>query len=188
MHASTEAREGETIQDNTPQEVTALQAAVDKAASEAGNRLAPYWPLEHFVAVNPLLGMTDRSLADSGFIAARAHGARLTMPREYYASLIEQGTITDRDIADAVAELSRHGETQTSVKRVRAEAMQADVPVERFRLQTVATLAARRTGVDWPEVVQAGRDQERRSHRSRRPRRSTEPRCWQAPLARRRLP
>ncbi len=132
----------------------AMRRAVDKAASEAGARIAPLWPLSNFVAVNPLLGVAGQTLSGSARTMAKAFGARLTMPRAYYASLLDAGRIQDRDIAGAIAELAGELGVQTSVERVRAEVLQSDVPVERFRLPTVATLAARRSDVDWPQLIE----------------------------------
>ena len=137
------------------EDLTRLLHAVDKAASQAGSRIAPLWPLTNFVAVNPLLGVAGQTLSASAHTMARAMGARLTMPRAYYASLLESGQIEDRDIAGAIAELAGELGIATTVERVRSEVLQADVPVERFKLPTVATLAARRDGTDWPALIQS---------------------------------
>lgn len=132
----------------------ALEVSVDRAASSAAARIAPLWPLKSFVAVNPLLGMAERDLQGAGHLAARTLGARLTMPRSYYAKQIAAGRIKDRDIAQAIAELSRHGRRHvTSVERVRAEALKQEAPAELFRLPTVASLAERHDGTDWESFI-----------------------------------
>ena len=38
-------------------------AVIDAAIDNACNKIAPLWPLKHFVAVNPFLGFSDRSFA-----------------------------------------------------------------------------------------------------------------------------
>ena len=133
--------------------IASLLPAIDKAAKEAGSRIAVLWPLTGSVAINPLSGVAAESLPGSAQTMARMLGARLTMPRAYYASLLESGRIGDEDIAEAIAELASDLGISTSVGRIRAEALQPDVSVERFQLPTVATLAARHSGVDWPELI-----------------------------------
>ena len=76
-------------------------------------------------------------------------GARLTMPRAYYASLPEAGRIGDEYTADWSGEPM----VATSGNRDRGEALQSDVSGEDFKLPTVATLATRRTGFDWTQLI-----------------------------------
>ncbi len=149
MNASLPTQAAEKAQ-NSP----ALHASVDRAASGAAARIAPLWPLKSFVAVNPLLGMAECDLQSAGLLAARTVGARLTMPRSYYAKQIAAGRIKDRDIAQAIAELSRHGRRHvTSVERVRAEALKQEAPADMFKLPTVASLAERHDGTDWESFI-----------------------------------
>ena len=133
---------------------TSLDLAVDQAAQAAASRVAPLWPLDSFVAVNPLMGLAEQSLAGAGHLMAHTSGARLTMPRHYYAEKIAAGRIRDEDIARAIGELERQGKRHvTSVQRVRAEALKEEVAASVFRLPTVATLAARQTDVDWEDFI-----------------------------------
>ncbi|MEE4190768.1 MAG: DUF2309 domain-containing protein [Halieaceae bacterium] len=128
--------------------------SVDRAARRAADRIAPLWPLKSFVAVNPLLGMAECDLKGAGYLSARALGARLTMPRSYYAQQIASGRIKDADIAQAIAELSRHGNRHvTSVERVRAEALKTEAPADLFKLPTLASLAERHDGTDWERFI-----------------------------------
>ncbi len=141
---------------DTPQAsvAPALDLSVDKAASQAAGRIAPLWPLKSFVAVNPLMGMAENDLQDAGYLSARTLGARLTMPRSYYAERIAEGRIRDEDIAMAIQELSRHGRRHvTSVERVRAEALKGEAPADLFKLPTVASLAQRADNTDWEGFI-----------------------------------
>ncbi len=144
-HAAEEQRDAE---------IRALDISVDRAASQAAARIAPLWPLKSFVAVNPLLGMAECDLKDAGYLSARTLGARLTMPRSYYAQQIAEGRIKDADIALAINELSRHGNRHvTSVERVRAEALKSEAPADLFKLPTMASLAERHDGTDWERFI-----------------------------------
>jgi hypothetical protein len=53
--------------------------------------------------VNPYLGQTGETLAETGARLGRVSGVPVTMPREVYKARIEDGTITDQDILDAIA-------------------------------------------------------------------------------------
>ena len=55
-----------------PASVDALSAAIDEAAA----LIAPAWPLERFVAVNPLMGLLDRGFPEAVDEARRWLGAR----------------------------------------------------------------------------------------------------------------
>ncbi len=135
-------------------DTTGLDLKVDRAASDAAARIAPLWPLKSFVAVNPLMGMADYDLQDAGYLSARTLGARLTMPRSYYAERIAEGHIRDQDIAMAIEKLSRHGRRHvTSVERVRAEALKNEAPSDLFKLPTVASLAQRSDSTDWEGFI-----------------------------------
>jgi len=118
------------------------------AAQRACRRIAPLWPLKHFVAVNPFLGMTDRSFADAARLLADTAGARMTMPLEFYRDAIAEGRITDRDLAQA---LQRRDIASTGLADVSAlrQRLQAADPVAREPLPTVADVVSRLTRRDW---------------------------------------
>ena len=59
-------------------------AEIDRCIDAACSRIAPLWPLKHFVAVNPFFGMMDHSFQDASDTLARVIGTSLYMPRSYY--------------------------------------------------------------------------------------------------------
>ncbi|UCF53329.1 MAG: DUF2309 family protein, partial [Bradyrhizobium sp.] len=61
----------------------------------ACKRIAPLWPLKHFVAVNPFLGFTDQSFAATCSAFNRIARTRMLMPRSFYRDAIAQGLIDD---------------------------------------------------------------------------------------------
>ncbi len=84
------------------------QPTVDAVRNEAGAAtalIAPLWPLSNFVAVNPFLGLADRSLPEAAAIMGRAAGARMALPRQRYLAALEEGRITDADLLEAIARL-----------------------------------------------------------------------------------
>ena len=91
--------------EETPPAVAAgpSDAAIAEAAAGAAKAIAPLWPLKHFVAVNPFLGLAHRSFGDAAAVMARTAGARITMPRSFYAQAIDSGRVRDADLSDALA-------------------------------------------------------------------------------------
>ena len=77
----------------------ALKAAVEGACS----RIAPLWPLKHFVAVNPFLGLTDKSFSSASAWLQRVARTDMLMPLETFAGLVNSGHITDEDLTVAIA-------------------------------------------------------------------------------------
>lgn len=120
------------------------------AASDAAARaIPPVWPLASSVAVNPFLGQTGETLAETGARLGRVSGVPVTMPRDWYAARLENGTITEDDIAAVLA--SCPPADALSVAEVnRLARMPAQTPAPQ---PTLADLAADASGIDWPGVI-----------------------------------
>ena len=72
-----------------------LQAAVAAACG----RIAPLWPLKHFVAVNPFLGFADRPFHATCTTMRRVARIDMLMPRSFYRQALADGQIEDADLA-----------------------------------------------------------------------------------------
>ncbi|MBY0566607.1 MAG: DUF2309 domain-containing protein [Hyphomonadaceae bacterium] len=112
--------------------------AIDEAIARACGRIAPLWPLKHFVAVNPFVGFADQSFARTCQTFARVAHTDMVMPASFYAPFIEDGSITDQDIGDVIAESGLSDVFDVVVIKLSATASRAD---ERPRLPRVATIA-----------------------------------------------
>ncbi|MFK7792668.1 MAG: YbcC family protein [Devosiaceae bacterium] len=121
-----------------------------QAADHAIRAIPPVWPLASSVAVNPYLGQADKTLAETGALLARVSGLPMTMPRDWYAAKIADGTINDADIADALASAPENLRLADAAA-VRTAVVRPVVAIE--ALPTVAALAANVTGVDWPSII-----------------------------------
>jgi uncharacterized protein YbcC (UPF0753/DUF2309 family) len=77
-------------------------AAVGAAIKEACARIAPLWPLKHFVAVNPFLGFSNISFHATCAALHRVARIRALMPRGFFRAAIEDRTIADADLAQAL--------------------------------------------------------------------------------------
>ena len=121
---------------------------VATALHRAGARIAPLWPLESFVAVNPYLGLLDRRFEDAARLLAHASGARTTLDASAYLDAVERGRVTRADIEAALA---AHHRSATSVEEVLALA-EATSGTPGPRLHTYVDVASVATGTDWARL------------------------------------
>ena len=124
--------------------------ALEAAADQAARAIPPVWPLASSVAVNPYLGQASETLATVGARLQRIAGQPVTMPRSWYQAKIASGTITDIDLAEALA-LAPQGLRPANVAALKAAA-QVSSPVGRA-VPTIADLAAAVSGIDWPGLI-----------------------------------
>lgn len=124
----------------------ALASAIDAAV----RAIPPVWPLATAVAVNPFLGQAGEPLAMTAARLGRVGGVAVTMPREWFAERIAAGEIAEEDL-QAALDASADADKPASVEALRALAVKpAPLPE---RLPTLADLAARATGTDWPAIL-----------------------------------
>ncbi len=98
-----------------------LPAQIATARDTAMRSVAPLWPLKHFVAVNPFLGVTGQSFAEAADTIGAAAGARMVMPRSFYADALEAGRITTADLAKG---LTAHPDAAATVDALAKAALQ----------------------------------------------------------------
>jgi uncharacterized protein len=78
-------------------------STLDIAIAGACQRIAPLWPLKHFVAVNPFLGFTGQSFAATTATLRRVAKVDMLMPRAFYREALATGIISDAHISEALA-------------------------------------------------------------------------------------
>lgn len=66
-------------------------------------RVAPTWPLDRFIAVNPLWHRTEKPLPIVARDLAAAQGATLLMPRHWYADAWSKGRVGLRHLQEAIS-------------------------------------------------------------------------------------
>ena len=86
---------------NASETVTTID--LETVIAEACKRIAPLWPLKHFVAVNPFLGFTHQSFHATCATMYRVARADMLMPRSFYREALASGRIEDADIATALS-------------------------------------------------------------------------------------
>lgn len=75
---------------------------LDRHIDTACSRIAPLWPLKHFVAVNPFFGLSDKTFQDASDTLARILGHGIYMNRDYYREQMASGRINREDLQQAI--------------------------------------------------------------------------------------
>jgi uncharacterized protein YbcC (UPF0753/DUF2309 family) len=125
-------------------------ADIAPIADAAARAIPPVWPLASSVAVNPYLGQAGLDLATTAALLARVSDAPATMARSWYRERIGNGSITDGDLAAALAACTA-SPCPASVAELKLAAQRPHV--RKDPLPTIADLAARVSGIDWPAII-----------------------------------
>ncbi|MEQ8584953.1 MAG: DUF2309 domain-containing protein [Thalassobaculaceae bacterium] len=132
---------------------------------QALRRVAPLWPLDRFVAVNPFLGLDDHRFGDAVGRIGQVSGARMLMERSFFADAIRSGRVEDRDLAEALAAAGAQAGLPGSVTAIKAalfEHPQDGAPAA--PIKTVADIATALTGTDWSRIAVQQISQSAASH------------------------
>ena len=73
-----------------------------KAIGTACRRIAPTWPLDQFIAVNPYWGLIDESIDDAALRLESYSGSRMLMPRSFYRKLWKTGSLRSVHLQQAL--------------------------------------------------------------------------------------
>jgi hypothetical protein len=76
---------------------------LEEAIARACARIAPTWPLDRFIAVNPFWGMVDTPLPEVAADLRSLSGASLLMPRAWYRDAYRAGQLRDEHLEAARA-------------------------------------------------------------------------------------
>ncbi len=97
---------------------SALSAEVDRACS----RIAPTWPLDRFIAVNPYWGRIESPFHIVSNHLMQMVGTGLTMPMAYYNEIWQRGDISLDDLRRALSEAGQSGQEQGAIAALTAAA------------------------------------------------------------------
>jgi uncharacterized protein YbcC (UPF0753/DUF2309 family) len=75
---------------------------VDEAIERACARIAPTWPLDRFIAVNPFWEMIDQPLPEVAAMLQSLSGAQLLMPRSWYRQAYRDGRLREEHLQAAI--------------------------------------------------------------------------------------
>lgn len=122
-------------------------AELEAAIAQACRRIAPLWPLKNFVAVNPFLGFTGQTFAETCATFNRVARTHMLMPRAYYAKAIAENFIDEASLAAA---LRLHPLDGIDVPALKREANRAPRKEQKLPavVATVAEVLDRQAGGD----------------------------------------
>ena len=126
-------------------------AASKDAAERACARIAPTWPLDRFIALNPFWPLTHKPLEVVAGELAALSGARLLMPRQWYAQEWRAGRLRSEHLREAIAET---GSDATEDELTALFWSGEPTPYQRpLVVSTMEALGHREHEVTWPEFV-----------------------------------
>jgi hypothetical protein len=130
-----------------------LAEVVERACA----RIAPTWPLDRFIAVNPFWSMIDRPLPEVSTSLAALSGTRLLMPRSWYREEMRAGRLRDEHLLEALA---RRGSSMTLAEVHALLERDERTPARRARVMDVADAQRDRVHqVSWRDFVTNGTSQ-----------------------------
>jgi len=128
----------------------ALMELAEQVA-DACARIAPTWPLDQFIAVNPYWGWLQQTAAQSAAALGTLGGTRLTMPREWFRGRWQSGALRAEHLQAAI---DRSGAATTTDALIAA--LQSPTPAP-HRLPLVTQLreadGGPQPGLTWTDLV-----------------------------------
>ncbi|MDE3166539.1 MAG: DUF2309 family protein, partial [Acidobacteriota bacterium] len=121
-----------------------------EAIAAACARVAPLWPLESFVAVNPFLGLSGMEFVDAVRLLEKTAHGDLMMSADDYRRKLHGGEVTAAHVTAALSRLGLpepHGDPVVWLDRQLAACGQSE------RLLTVADRIDRARGTSWASFV-----------------------------------
>jgi uncharacterized protein len=82
-------------------------ASLRRAIDGACDRVAPTWPLDRFIAVNPYWGWRGLPIADAAARLGALAGTALTMPWAWFREEWAAGRLADHHLDSAASALPR---------------------------------------------------------------------------------
>lgn len=107
-----------------------------RAVDDACDRIAPTWPLDQFIAVNPYWGWRSAPIADAAARLAALAGTTLTMPRSWFRDEWQAGRLAERHVRAAATELGAPELADVAVAMLESADEPWQPPLVRFALVT----------------------------------------------------
>lgn len=119
-----------------------------EAAKTACQRMAPLWPLQNFVAVNPFLGLADKPFLEASDLIRKIAPGGMQMPLSFYSGKFRTSEITADYLEAALNHPVAQGTTLTQ-KDLIAALDQAEPDFDEIEILTVADALDRSSGTNW---------------------------------------
>ena len=110
---------------NTILEKPALQAldfaSLEPSVTQACQRIAPTWPLDQFIAVNPYWGFVEQPIAQAAKQLSQLSGTPLVMPRSFYRAEWQAGRLTQAHLQGAIDAAQATSKVDELIKSLTAQ-------------------------------------------------------------------
>ncbi len=128
---------------------TTLTAKIDAYAAIklAAAKVAPVWPLQNFVAVNPYLGLATSDWKTAAADLRKTAGARCTMNAAFYEAAFASGRLSTENLENA---LRAHGVNQTASEFIKGLKHSEDRP---RTLTMMSDIYQDHTGIDASSLI-----------------------------------
>lgn len=115
---------------------------------QACNKIAPFWSLENFVAVNPYLGLSHLSFEDAASRMGKTASVEMTMPLPFYLEQVDSGQITYGNLEKALSESNETAipDAKKFINRLKHENKQSN---PKKSISLVADIATKTTHKNW---------------------------------------
>lgn len=125
--------------------------SLDTPIDAACSRIAPAWPLDRLIAVNPYWGFRAAPIETAAAQLSAASGSSMLMPRAWYLAQWHAGRFAKRHVARAIAD----ADSPRSVDDVVAALVRDELPITPWRLMTHVADAERDLvhAMSWCEYV-----------------------------------
>ncbi|MFZ6690176.1 YbcC family protein [Undibacterium sp. SXout20W] len=78
--------------------------SIEQAVQSACGRVAPNWPLDRSIAVNPWWGWIDQPMRVASATMDRLIGSRFTMPLDWYVTEYRQGRVNEQALSHVLSD------------------------------------------------------------------------------------
>ena len=96
-------------------------AQLEPGVTQACQRIAPTWPLDQFIAVNPYWGFVEQPIAQAAKQLAQLSGAPLVMPRSFYRAQWQAGRLTQAHLQSAIDAAQADCKVEDLIERLGTE-------------------------------------------------------------------
>ncbi|WP_236032611.1 YbcC family protein [Algoriphagus pacificus] len=137
---------------NTIEKMEKEQKSLVNTMRSACKKIAPVWPLENFVAVNPYLGFTGKKFDRVAQELAATGDIHMTMPSSFYLQKIKEGKLKKEDILKVLNQKNSkigYREFIQSLEQI------SDSEGSMIQISTVGDLATQVTQKDWNRFITA---------------------------------
>ncbi|MDZ4787736.1 MAG: DUF2309 domain-containing protein [Blastochloris sp.] len=146
---------------NSPQAPAIYSAEILSAAT----RVAPLWPLKHFVAVNPFFSLSSNHFIDVCSLIKRIHHGEMLMAADFFISKWNNHQIKESDLLWALQETVRDlpAASQESLAHInvgklitwlkQTEAPQTNPPTTPIEVKTIAEIVDANNKTSWSSAI-----------------------------------